>query len=116
MHPYSFVRPLSSIPSSPHSRPPSYTMHGSAAHALFANPELVVLLSTHLPKSDLTQCTLVCKEWSRQLQPKLWANVELNLRFFTLMRAKPSPTATAFTRNLGHIREVSLPYTDRSGL
>ncbi|KAF9943919.1 hypothetical protein BGZ70_005256, partial [Mortierella alpina] len=91
-------------------------MPGSAAHTFFAIPELFCLLSAHVPQSDLTQCSLVCKEWSRQFQPKLWVNVIFTERFMRLINEVPSPAATALTRNLGHIREVIFPAVNPSHL
>ncbi|KAF9948668.1 hypothetical protein BGZ70_002127, partial [Mortierella alpina] len=87
-------------------------MLGSATHTFFALPELVFLLSTYVPKSDLTQCILVCKEWSRHFQLQLWAVLTLDYRFIELTNAAPSPTTMALTRNLGHLREVIFPDSD----
>ncbi|KAF9948670.1 hypothetical protein BGZ70_002129 [Mortierella alpina] len=87
-------------------------MPGSATHTFFAIPELFCLLSTYVQAYDLTQCVLVCKEWSRQFYLHLWAVLNLDDRFTTLMNVVPSPSATALARNLGLIREVIFPDVD----
>ncbi|KAF9279216.1 hypothetical protein BGZ68_008060 [Mortierella alpina] len=49
----------------------------------------------------------MCKDWSRQVQPRLWKDLIINSHFIELLNMAPSPTATALARNLGHIREVN---------
>ncbi|KAF9570097.1 hypothetical protein EC968_002267 [Mortierella alpina] len=91
-------------------------MARSATRIFFATPELFSLLSTHLLKPDLAQCSLVCKEWSRQFQPLLWTDLNFNKRFIERLNATPSPTTTALLKNRGHIRKVEFQYLNQPQL
>ncbi|KAF9964979.1 hypothetical protein BGZ70_005643 [Mortierella alpina] len=89
--------------------------HESAAHTVFATPELVLLACGYLPAPDLARCSLVCKAWSRQFEPILWA------RFCPKQRDADSSTDTpvviaGLMRNLPHIRTLDLSVVDRTAL
>ncbi|KAF9945760.1 hypothetical protein BGZ72_000993 [Mortierella alpina] len=87
-------------------------MPESAAHTFFAIPELVLLLAKNVDVPDLLQCSLVCKDWSRQFQPILWTEFDFNIETIKLLNTDPSPTREALTKNLGHIRKLDFTCVD----
>ncbi|KAG0377397.1 hypothetical protein BGX24_006185 [Mortierella sp. AD032] len=85
-------------------------MPNSAVHANFAIPELALLVSAHLTRSDLARCILVSNDWSRLFEPILWTNLCLTQRYANSYRdvdLTPAITA-ALKRNLSHIRSVTV--------
>ncbi|KAK3839908.1 MAG: hypothetical protein J3R72DRAFT_446964 [Linnemannia gamsii] len=85
-------------------------MPNSAVHANFAIPELALLVSAHLTRSDLARCILVSNDWSRLFEPILWTNLCLTQRYahsYSDVDLTPAITA-ALKRNLSHIRSVTV--------
>ncbi|KAF9959995.1 hypothetical protein BGZ72_008194 [Mortierella alpina] len=85
----------------------------SATQAVFATPELILLVSKHLTTPDLARCNLVCKDWSRQFEPILWTTFYLRFDDASLMNYTPTlPLRLALIRNLPHIRALDLVSVD----
>ncbi|KAF9958720.1 hypothetical protein BGZ70_009109 [Mortierella alpina] len=84
-------------------------MLANAAHTVLATPELLLLVSAHLAPHDLAQCLRVCKDWSHQLEPILWAD-------FCPKENKheswnDASMRAALIRNLPLIRTAKIPVT-----
>ncbi|KAF9951597.1 hypothetical protein BGZ70_000923 [Mortierella alpina] len=90
-------------------------MSESAAHTFFAIPELLCLLSTYVETHDLTQCILVCRDWSRQFQPRLWVDFDIDDCFINQLKTVPS-TMALLTKHLGQIRAVNFWLADDTRL
>ncbi|CAO3573125.1 unnamed protein product [Mortierella alpina] len=84
----------------------------SAAHTVFATPELALAISACLTQHDLTQCTRVCKAWLQLNEPILYRAF---CPFEPPGGPTPSPqTAGGLIRNLPHIRTVALCPTEHN--
>ncbi|KAG9324322.1 hypothetical protein KVV02_006568 [Mortierella alpina] len=79
-------------------------MRKSAVHAVLSTPELILLVSSHLPPYDLAQCNLVCKDWSRQFEPIIWT--DLSRRPHHDETLSDASLKAALIRNLPHIRAL----------
>ncbi|KAF9964362.1 hypothetical protein BGZ70_006564 [Mortierella alpina] len=86
----------------------------SAAHTVFATPELALAISAYLTQHDLTQCARVCKDWMQLNEPILYRAF---CPFEPLGGSTPSPqTAGGLIRNLPHIRTVELYPTEHDAV
>ncbi|KAF9985829.1 hypothetical protein BGZ75_002500 [Mortierella antarctica] len=82
----------------------------AAQSSFFAIPELIVLVSAHLLRSDLAQCIKVCRDWWHLLEPVLWANFRPQIHHNESLSAIPPPSLkAALIRNLHHIRTLKVP-------
>ncbi|KAF9948773.1 hypothetical protein BGZ72_009360 [Mortierella alpina] len=77
-----------------------------AAQSVLATPELAFSVSTHLTPHDLAQCISVCKAWSRQFEPILWADFHLRKDYGIFWC--PLPLKIALARNQPLIRTLRI--------
>ncbi|KAF9990991.1 hypothetical protein BGZ75_007174 [Mortierella antarctica] len=85
----------------------------SAAHTVFATPELAFEIATYLTQQDLTQCARVCKDWQLQDEPILYATFS---PFVPLGPTPPLQATGGLIRNLPHIRTVELCSSDDNAI
>ncbi|KAG0375432.1 hypothetical protein BGX24_009123 [Mortierella sp. AD032] len=92
-------------------------MPNSAVHANFAIPELALLVSARLTRSDIAGCIFVSNDWSRLFELILWTNFCLTQRYANSFRDIPltPANAAALNRNLSYIRSVTV-YFDQATL
>ncbi|KAF9964981.1 hypothetical protein BGZ70_005645 [Mortierella alpina] len=87
----------------------------SAVRTVLATPELILLVSVYLAAPDLAHCNLVCKAWSRQFEPILWAHFCPTHCVVESSTAASAVTA-AMMRNLPHIRTLDLTAVESTTL
>ncbi|KAF9947777.1 hypothetical protein BGZ72_010289, partial [Mortierella alpina] len=83
----------------------------SAAHAVFATPELALSLFAYLTPHDLTRCIRVCKQWLCQAEPVLWSDFAPGEYY---CYSSPPITTAGLDRNKPYIRTVELTVQSRT--